>query len=416
MEHDHELSDALLGDEQGRREVTKALLEITSRAAANAEGEVGVGLSVLVSGSPHSIGATSDPAQQMDQGQADDDEGPCLHALSTGELVDVDDYTDDERWPATSRRATAAGIRSSLSLPLRASDDHVLGALNVYSNAPSAFGGEAKRSLQAFAEQATTSLLLLGQMQTERTHNAYVTAFTHTIQASLRCVLPRVPGVELIGASTPSSPHAAVGGDWYDAFVLPDGSTGLVIGDVMGHGIEAVTAMAQVRTMVRTAAMAGLDPAAVLDLTDRLAHQANIEETVTLFYAHLHTEDGKTQLQYCNAGHPRPLLRAPDGTMTELANGTRILLGAIGTNTRPDTKPDIGQIDLTDGSLLLLYTDGLIEREGAGEEKTLTGVSDIVAGWEPNTPLEGLCRKLLDPPSTSDDTTVFLVHLAPATS
>lgn len=66
-----------------------------------------------VAGRPHSIRATSDPAQQMDQGQADDGDGPCLHALSTGEPVSVHDYTDDDRWPATSDRAHAAGIRST---------------------------------------------------------------------------------------------------------------------------------------------------------------------------------------------------------------------------------------------------------------------------------------------------------------
>lgn len=412
MAHERELSEALLGDEQGRQEVTKALLEITSRTAANAEGDVGVGLSVLVNGAVQSIGATSDPAQKMDFGQAEDGDGPCLRALSTGEPVGVHDYAADERWPGTSVRAGAAGIRSSLSLPLK-TGKQVLGALNVYSNAPSAFGDEAAGSLTAFAAQATTSLLLLGELQAQRADSAYVTAFAHTVQASLRAVLPEVAGLEFKGVSMPSSPHAAVGGDWYDAFVLPDGSFGVVIGDVMGHGIEAVTAMAQVRTMVRTAAMAGLDPAAVLDLTDRLAHQSCITETVTLFYGHLRTENGAAHLSYCNAGHPRPLLRATDGTVTELADGTRVLLGAIGTGTGPDTRPDdVGEVDLPAGSLLLLYTDGLIERDGVDEDETLNCVRDIVADWRSEDSLEALSHRLLDPPSTSDDTTVFAVRFA----
>ncbi len=134
-ERERELAEALLGDERARREVTEALLEITSRAAANADGEVGVGLSVLVAGEVESIGATTDPAQKMDFGQASDGDGPCLQALDTGDAVGVADYATDERWPGTSQRAGQAGIRSSLSLPLKAGE-HVLGALNVYSNAP----------------------------------------------------------------------------------------------------------------------------------------------------------------------------------------------------------------------------------------------------------------------------------------
>lgn len=408
MAHERELAEGLLGDEQGRREVTKALLEITSRTAANAEGDVVVGLSVLVGDAIQSIGATSDPAQQLDAGQADDGDGPCLHALRTGQLVEVQDYAQDDRWPKTSVRAIGAGIHSSLSLPLK-TGDQVLGALNVYSSAPAAFDDEATHSLAAFAEQATTSLFLLGKLQAQRADSAYVTAFAHTIQASLRTVLPQVAGLELVGISMPSSPHAAVGGDWYDAFVLPDGSVGVVIGDVMGHGVEAVTAMAQVRTMVRTAAMAGLDPAAVLDLTDRLAHQSQITETVTLFYGHLRTENGRARLSYCNAGHPRPLLRTTDGTVTDLADGTRVLLGAIGTGDgiRPG---DVGEVDVPAGSVLLLYTDGLIEREGANVDGIR--VREVIADWSSDGSLEELCHRLLEPPSTNDDTTVFAVRLA----
>ena len=105
----------------------------------------------------------------------------------------------------------------------------------MYSDSPEAFGVQSLVSLGAFADQATTSLFLLGELQEQRDDNAYVTAFASTVQDSLRTVLPDVPGLELVGGSVPSAPHAAVGGDWYDALRLPDGSVGLIIGDVMGH-------------------------------------------------------------------------------------------------------------------------------------------------------------------------------------
>ena len=247
----HELATALHGSARSKAEVERTLQEITTRAAANATGDVGVGLSVLADEEVLSVGATSESAQLMDHGQALDGDGPCLHALRSGVAVSVTDYTSDTRWPGASSRAAGAGVRSSVSLPLR-TGALVLGALNVYSDSPEAFGVQSLVSLGAFADQATTSLFLLGELQEQRDDNAYVTAFSSTVQDSLRTVLPDVAGLELVGGSVPSAPHAVVGGDWYDALVLPDGSVGLVIGDVMGHGIEAVTAMAQLRTMVRT--------------------------------------------------------------------------------------------------------------------------------------------------------------------
>jgi serine phosphatase RsbU (regulator of sigma subunit) len=280
----------------------------------------------------------------------------------------------------------------------------------VYSDAPAAFGKEAAKSLAAFAEQATTSLFLLGRLQAQRSDTAYVTAFSHTIQASLRTVLPEVAGLELSGGSIASAPHAAVGGDWYDAFVLLDGSVGLVIGDVMGHGIEAVTAMAQVRTMVRTAAVSGLDPADVLRVTDELADQSGISETVTVFYANLHMEKAGMSLRYCNAGHPNPLLRTPEGEVTELKGGKRPLIGAIVPGA-PNRLADVGTCDLAPNSLLLLYTDGLVEGRGRDENTAAAGLRERLAALGPEGSLEELCDQLLDPPNAKDDTTVFAIRI-----
>ncbi len=413
-ERERELAEALLGDEQARREVTEALLEITSRTAANADGEVGVGLSVLVAGAVESIGATTDRAQKMDFGQATDGEGPCLEALASGDLVGVADYATDERWPGTSQRAGEAGIRSSLSLPLKA-QEHILGALNVYSNAPNAFSTEAARSLEAFAEQATTSLLLLSRMQAQREDSAYVTSFAGTVQDSLRPVLPHVDGLELTGASVPASPHAAVGGDWFDALELPGGTLGLVIGDVMGHDVAAVTTMAQVRTMVRTAAWAGLEPVALLRLVDQLVNASGISETVTLVYATLNRDDaGAWRLEYCNAGHPAPLLREADGTVRELDGGTRVLIGTIGTGAQEGAwTGQVGTAHLPPGAVLLLFTDGLVERPGVDIDAATAALSRTLAAMDPGEDLDVMRHRLLDQPSPSDDTTILAVRTAP---
>jgi putative methionine-R-sulfoxide reductase with GAF domain len=410
MAHGRDLAAGLLGGARSKAEVESTLREITTRAAANATGDVGVGLSVLADGKVLSIGATSQSAQRMDHGQAKDGDGPCLHALSSGAAVSVTDYTCDSRWPGTAARAADAGVRSSLSLPLK-TGDMVLGALNVYSDSPDAFGVEALLSLGAFADQATTSLFLLGELQEQRDDSAYVTAFSRTVQESLRTVLPEVAGLELVGGSVPSAPHAAVGGDWYDALVLPDGSVGLVIGDVMGHGIEAVTTMSQLRPMVRAGAWLGVSPGAVLDMTDELAQMAGITETATLFYGRLIREGSSAQLHYCNAGHLLPLLRMPDGTVTALEGGNRMLLGALNTGAAPSaTASPTGVVELPAGSVLLLYTDGLVERASATLEEATAALCHTLAEFDATEPLEQLCQQLLAAPGARDDTTVFTVR------
>lgn len=410
MSKDRELSEGLVGSARNKDEVERTLLEITARASANAEGEVGVGLSIMVGGAVRSIGATTPEAQRMDRGQAEDDDGPCLQALRTGEAIGVRDYTGDSRWPATAQRAAEAGIRSSLSLPMKTHDDVVLGALNVYSDSVDAFSAATGSSLGAFAAQATTSLFLLGELQEQRDDSAYVTAFSSTVQDTLRTVLPEVPGVEMVGGSVPAASRAAVGGDWYDALVLPDGAVGLIVGDVMGHDIEAVTTMAQLRTMVRSGAWLGLPPDEVLAMADELAHHAGITATATVFFGRLTRNGSTAQLEYCNAGHLPPLLRAADGTVAALDGGSRVLLGTLGTGA-PEVGGTNAQVDMPAGSILLLYTDGLVERENISADDATHQLIETLSSFDSMAPLSELCQPLLHPRGVRDDTTVFSVRV-----
>ena len=168
--------------------------------------------------------------------------------------------------------------------------------------------------------------------------------------------------------------------------------------------------MAQIRTMVRTAAMAGLDPAGVLRVTDQLANQGGISQIVTIFYGNLRTEETGMSLRYCNAGHPQPLMRTPDGAVTALTGARRQLIGAIveGDAARVD---DIATVDLPVESLLLLYTDGLIERRSVDADETTSELQRRMAAVDPGHSLDELCQQLLDPPNQNDDTTVFAVRI-----
>ena len=404
------LSAGLLGSGSNKAEVERTLRDITARASENAAGNVGVGLSVRVGDEIHTIGATTPEAERMDAGQAADGFGPCLHALESGDSVAVTDYTADGRWPESSSRAAHAGVRSSLSLPMKTRDGVVLGALNVYSGSAEGFNGAAASSLGAFAAQATTSLLLLGELQEERDDHDYATAFSHTVESSLLAKLPEVAGLELVGRSVPMSPHATVSGDWYDALVLPNGSVGLVIGDVMGHDVEAATTMAQLRTMVRAGAWLGVPPADVLTMTDELAYLGGITETATLFYGQLGRRGADAWLEYCNAGHLHPLLRLTDGTVTVLDGGNRLLLGTLGTGA-PVVQAHTAGVAMPAGSILLLYTDGLVERHGVGVQEATRQLIRSLAAFDDADSLKVLCRRLLEAPGGRDDTTVFAIRV-----
>lgn len=410
MTRDRDLSEGLGGSESNKAEIERALLEITSRASATAEGEVCVGLSVVVDDLVRSIGATTPTAATMDNGQTLDGDGPCLHALRSGESVAVIDYSADGRWPGTSHRAAEAGVRSSLSLPLKTIDDVVLGALNVYSNSADAFSIATGSSLGAFAAQATTSLFLLSELQEQRDDSEYVTAFAGIMQESLRPLLPTVAGLELAGKSVPSAARATVGGDWYDALVLPDATVALIMGDVMGHGIEAVTAMSQLRTMVRAGAWLGHPPQHVLTMADELAHLSGITETATVFFGRLTRARLGARLEYCNAGHPQPLVRTPDGTVTVLDRGSRVLLGTRGTGAPLDDGVS-SKVDIPAESILLLYTDGLVERTGVSIDHATEVLIDTLAAFDgSSTRLDQLCDRLLRATGVRDDATVFAVR------
>jgi hypothetical protein len=261
-----DVPDGLSDGDANNAEFEHAIREITSRASVNAVGEVGVGLSVLVNGSVRSIGATTAAASAMDSGQVVDGVGPCLHALSLGEAVAVTDYASDSRWPGTSHRAAETGVRSSLSLPLKTSDEVVLGALNVYSKAPDAFTTTTGSSLGAFARKRRRACSCSPRFRSSATAASTSRLLQHRSAQPPSTAAGSVgPGAR--GRSVPSTARASVSGDWYDALVLHDGSVALVIGDVMGHGIEAVTAMSQLRTMVRAGAWLGHPPHTILAMT-----------------------------------------------------------------------------------------------------------------------------------------------------
>ena len=211
-----------------------------------------------------------------------------------------------------------------------------------------------------------------------REHEASV-AFQN---AALPQTLPTVAGLHFDAIYEAAGEDALVGGDWYDAFRLPDGRVVISVGDVVGKGLGAAVTMAAARQAIRGAAQVFPEPAAVLDAADRALRSDQPDRVVTAF---LGVVDPLTHaLWYASAGHPAPLLRHADGSLSEL-RAPDLPLGL-----RADRAPGEGNasIMLPRGSLLVLYTDGLTEATRdiiAGERRLRTVLSapDIVAAPHP---------------------------------
>lgn len=169
--------------------------------------------------------------------------------------------------------------------------------------------------------------------------------------------LPEAPGVEIEVAYRPGVAGLQVGGDWYDAFWLDEGETiGLVIGDVVGRGIEAAATMSQLRSAVRALASTGLGPSDLLSALDRYARRHEVGRMATLIYARLSLSSG--ELVYACAGHPPPLLARSGGSPSFLWEGRSLPLDAHRTSHRK--RLEAVQV-LDPGGTVMLYTDGLVE-------------------------------------------------------
>jgi PAS domain S-box-containing protein len=184
--------------------------------------------------------------------------------------------------------------------------------------------------------------------------------------------LPEVAGVEVARHYEAAGVGAEVGGDWYDAFELPGGRLGIVVGDVAGRSIPAASAMGQLRTVTRTLAL-GDDgrrlPGEALTRLNRMQLATGDDELFTVVYAIV--DPAERTISWAAAGHPPPLIRTRDGHATYLEGGGG--LTGIKDGDYPTQRHQ-----LQPGDALVLYTDGLVERRGesldAGLERLAAAV------------------------------------------
>ena len=196
--------------------------------------------------------------------------------------------------------------------------------------------------------------------------------------------------VEVRHRYLPGSKMIEVGGDWYESIALPGGRVALVVGDVAGHGVRAAVTMGRLRTAIHTLAMLELPPADSLLQLDELMHTLGEREPhfATCAYAVYDAVSGECEVAV--AGHLPPLLVHPDGSNELLDVPPSPPLG-IG-NGEVETR----QFKVEDGSLFVLYTDGLVENKGQDISDGLARLRGIFGPGSPTRPLEDLCKATLD--------------------
>jgi serine phosphatase RsbU (regulator of sigma subunit)/anti-sigma regulatory factor (Ser/Thr protein kinase) len=241
------------------------------------------------------------------------------------------------------------GIRSLLGVPLLV-EDRVIGVLHVGSLVSRHFDERETDLLQLAADRAAIAI-----------EHARLHAQRHVVETMQRAMLPAalpvIPGIEFTATYRPAAVDARVGGDWYDVFELGRGKIALVIGDVVGRGVEAGALMAQVRTALRAYALEGHQPAVVVELLNRLFAAVRPIKLTTLAYLVLDPE--RDELRLVSAGHLPPIVVGPDGHARLLEVEGDPPVGAFRAAVFHERRAA-----LAPGSRVVLVTDGAAEVRG----------------------------------------------------
>ncbi len=271
------------------------------------------------------------------------------------------------------------GIQSLLGVPLIVEGD-LIGVLHVGSLTPRTFGERDLAVLQCAGARAAPGI--------ERARLVSAFEREHRVAMALqRSLLPtrlvEFTGVSVAALYLPATDE--VGGDWYDVFELPHGRLGVGIGDVVGHGIRAAALMGQLRTAMHAYALEDHGPGRTLELVDRFVQAMPDSAMATAAYAVLDTSTGAVSL--ASAGHLPPLVVGRDGvSAVDLVPAAP--LGAVAYGSCAEVEVLLGP-----GEILMLYTDGLVERPGIRLSDSIAALRRVVRGAA--SP-EELCRRASD--------------------
>ncbi|MFS8204045.1 SpoIIE family protein phosphatase [Streptomyces sp. CWNU-52B] len=260
-------------------------------------------------------------------------------------------------------------------------------------------------SAQHWTEVALTATRdqLAHSEQQAAERNRLTLQLQHAIMPPTQAPL-RAPRLDVAVRYRPAETEQLVGGDWYDAVVLPSGLVLLCVGDVAGHGMEAATSMVVLRNALRGLAVTGAGPGQLLTWLNSVAHHLTGSITATAVCG-IYDPDGRT-LRWARAGHLPPVL-VRDGEAVSLPLLKGLLLGAV-----PEAAYTEDEVRLAVDDTLLMYTDGLIERRDRTMQESMTQLLATVRTG-PST-LDQLLDRLLtySRSDTDDDTCIVGIRVA----
>jgi PAS domain S-box-containing protein len=289
-----------------------------------------------------------------------------------------------------------AGVHSYMSVPLIARG-HILGCLGLTrARNPTPFDEDDLTLAGELASRAAVCI------DNARTHQR-VRSAAETLQRSLLpSHPPRLPGLQIASRYRPAQATYEIGGDWYDVLPLGGDKTALVVGDVMGSGIDAAAAMGRLRTATSAFADLDLDPAQVLQHLDKITSGLEHYIATCLYAAY---DPHRAACHLANAGHLPPVLvrsgKRPE--LLDLPTGTPLGVGGVAFETTT--------FDLGPGDQLVLYTDGLVESRHDPIDERLETLLHLLD--RPDRSLEETCDRLLHElrrPDDSDDVALLIAR------
>jgi len=303
----------------------------------------------------------------------------------------------DEAYAATARDERhrqllmSLGMHSAIVMPLRGNNS-VVGALALIS----------AESARNFNEMDVILTRLLAKraaiaIENAQTYEAERNVAKRFQEALLPHTFPEVPQLKFDAAYLSASSDVLVGGDWYDAMLMPDGRIMVSIGDVTGSGLSAAITMGKMRERLRTLALRCYSLNTIMRSAEKALYLESPHTIVTAIVGFIDLK--KSLFTYAGCGHPSPMLRKADGAVCQLSSG-----GAPLGLAEFDHKLVVRQVKLSKGSMLILYTDGLTEatRDIEEGERLLISASRQASLALSRHPAQDICQAVLKGKSKDD--------------
>ncbi len=350
-------------------------------------------------------------------------ESPCAAALRTARVRPVPPAGPAEPEEARGTRPFGLVVHSTLAVPMVARDQ-VLGVAQFSRAKGSERFGERDAALAA--ELAARAAVCIDNARLYRREHERALILQRSL---LPPGDPEAAGLDIACRYRPGTAATEVGGDWFDVIELPGHRTALVVGDVMGRGLRAAVTMGELRTAVRTLALLDLEPAEVLERLDEIArglggnpyrrrggpldNPDHLGEVYLATCVYAVYDPVSRRCTFANAGHVPPVLVEPSEGR-EGGGGPPLLLEGpgglpLGVGGEPFEQIDV---ELPDGALLALYTDGLVESRDQSLDVGLLRLRQALT--DADRPLEDICDRVLagnGAPQGDDDVALLLARV-----